>query len=163
MQAMMKTRKIWIPDFYKRTQPKKEKLNKHMLYYLENVTLRGSIVVTQKGMLIDGYCDYIVAVRCGIPSVQCEINTKCLKSCYGGRKRKISNPMQKRKIIYEKQNGKCAICGMQLQIDDYTSLDDYLTLDHILPVCRGGSNGLENLQGLCIRCNHEKDNDYEED
>lgn len=30
-------------------------------------------------MLVDGYCSYIVAVVCGIDTVQCEVNTKRLK------------------------------------------------------------------------------------
>ena len=51
---------------------------------------------------------------------------------------------------------------MQLQIDDCTS-EDYLTLDHILPVSKGGSNGLMNLQGLCRHCNYQKQDDYKED
>lgn len=165
MQAMMKTKKIRIPDFYNHTQPKKEKINKHMLYYLENGTLSSSIVVTQKGMLIDGYCDYIVAVVCGISAVQCQVNTKKLKHSIRKRNhnRSIKYRAQKRKILYNRQAGKCAICGKQLQIDDHTSIEDYFTLDHILPVSRGGSNGLDNLQGLCMQCNHEKDNDYDED
>ena len=163
MFVMMNVDKIRVPNVY--TQPKKEKINKHMLYYLENGTLSSSIVVTQKGMLIDGYCDYIVAVVCGISAVQCQVNTKKLKHSIRKRNhnRSIKYRAQKRKILYNRQAGKCAICGKQLQIDDHTSIEDYFTLDHILPVSRGGSNGLDNLQGLCMQCNHEKDNDYDED
>lgn len=163
MQTMMKTKEIRIPFFYKRTPPKQEKIENHMRYYLENGTFNNGIVVTQRGLLIDGYCNYIVAVQCGIPSVQCKINTKHINSCFGGRERTIRNPKRKRKILYDRQSGKCAICGKQLQIDDHTRHEDYLSLDHILPVSRGGSNGLENLQGLCIQCNHQKDSDYKED
>lgn len=161
MLVTMDIDKITMPTIYAQTPPKKEKINNHMLHYLEHGTLKNGIVVTQKGMLTDGYCDYIVAVVCGIDTVQCELNTKKLK--YGMEKnRNINNRKHKRSILYHRQGGKCAICGKPLQIDDCTSVDDYLTLDHILPVCRGGSNGLMNLQGLCRRCNHQK-NDKMED
>ena len=47
------------------------------------------------------------------------------------------------------QNGgkKCKYCGTRAG----------LTLDHIVPVSKGGGNRLENLQILCIYCNEEKD------
>lgn len=160
MLVTMSIDKISMPTIYTHTPPRKEKINNHIMYYLEHGTLKHNIVVTQKGMLVDGYCSYIVAVVCGIDSVQCELNTKKLK--YGIEKnRNINNRQHKRKILYNRQGGKCAICGKTLQIDDSTSVDDYLTLDHILPVCRGGSNGLMNLQGLCRRCNYNKNDKLE--
>lgn len=163
MLVMMDIDKIKMPTIYTHTPPRKEKINNHMLYYMEHGALKHNIVVTQKGMLIDGYCSYIVAVVCGISSVQCEINTKRVRNSLGGKSRTINNRQHKRRILYNRQGGKCALCGRQLQIDDCTSVEDYLTFDHILPVSRGGSNGLMNLQGLCRRCNHEKQDYFKED
>ncbi len=40
----------------------------------------------------------------------------------------------------------CAQCGSRERIHK----------DHIVPVSKGGSNGLENLQPLCIGCNLSK-------
>lgn len=45
-----------------------------------------------------------------------------------------------------KQNGQCANCGQ-------TST---LSPDHIIPLARGGSNSIENIQGLCSACNFKK-------
>lgn len=44
--------------------------------------------------------------------------------------------------------GKCAYCGS----------DRDLTLDHIVPRSRGGSNCVENLQVLCMKCNTTRGN-----
>lgn len=163
MLVMMDVEEIRIPDTYTHTPPRKDKIDDRMVYYMEHGTLKSNIVVTQKGLLVDGYCNYLVAVMCGISSVQCKINTRHIRRCIDGKNRKIRNGYHKRRILYNRQNGKCAICGKQLQIDDCTSVDDYLTFDHILPVSRGGSNGLSNLQGLCRHCKYKKQDDFKED
>lgn len=155
MVVTMEIDKIKMPSIYTQTPPKKEKINDHMLYYLEHGTLKHSIVVTQKGMLVDGYCSLILAVLCGMNKVECELNTERLKRGME-KNRAINNKKHKRQILYSRQNGKCASCGKQLQIHDNQSVDDYLTFDHIIPVCRGGSNSLNNLQGLCRQCNYDK-------
>ena len=52
-------------------------------------------------------------------------------------------------LIWE--NGKrCAICGKKI-----TSLDD-LTVDHIVPLARGGKNVIENCQLAHKKCNEAK-------
>ncbi len=43
----------------------------------------------------------------------------------------------------------CIYCGLTLDIDN-------LSLDHILPVCRGGDYFLANMRGCCKRCNQIK-------
>jgi 5-methylcytosine-specific restriction endonuclease McrA len=50
--------------------------------------------------------------------------------------------------IVERQDGKCVTCGISC----------ILTVDHIVPLSRGGSNWPSNLQGLCRSCNSRKGN-----
>jgi 5-methylcytosine-specific restriction endonuclease McrA len=61
------------------------------------------------------------------------------------------HPQYGRKTIYAilayLYGEKCAKCGVI----------DNLTIDHIKPLHHHGSNGLENLQLLCEKCNNEKD------
>lgn len=74
------------------------------------------------------------------------------------RQRKIQ---AKKERIFNKCKGKCCFCGMRLQMDNPDE-KDYMTLDHIVAKCKGGTNRDENLQALCWTCNELKnqlDND----
>lgn len=51
------------------------------------------------------------------------------------------------RLILAKFDHKCAGCGKS---------DVRLTMDHIVPLCRGGSNFPDNLQPLCKPCNCRK-------
>lgn len=50
--------------------------------------------------------------------------------------------------VFKRDGCKCLICGST----------DNLTLDHIIPISRGGSNEKENLQTFCSKCNNDKGN-----
>jgi 5-methylcytosine-specific restriction endonuclease McrA len=52
-------------------------------------------------------------------------------------------------IVKEKQNHQCAMCGRH-------ESERPLTRDHIIPLCKGGSNFISNIQGLCKQCNSSK-------
>ncbi|WAL66641.1 HNH endonuclease [Amycolatopsis cynarae] len=62
------------------------------------------------------------------------------------RKRRQHIPKEVRRLVFERDGGRCAECG--------TNFD--LQYDHILPVARGGATSLENLQLLCGDCNRAK-------
>ena len=52
----------------------------------------------------------------------------------------------KRKRILLRGKGRCMKCGSKKNLE----------IDHVVPLARGGSNRLENLQLLCQRCNRMK-------
>lgn len=57
----------------------------------------------------------------------------------------------KRKYKY-----RCAICGNREPFKNQPH--KYLTRDHIVPISKGGTDNIENIQPACIRCNISKGN-----
>ena len=70
-------------------------------------------------------------------------------------KRKQFTPTERTKI-YNKSKGRCAICGKFIPCDSFT-------IDHIIPLARGGTNAMDNLQVACGVCNLIKQDILPED
>ena len=62
--------------------------------------------------------------------------------------RKYNHPENKKKL-YGEQGGECIGCHEHFKIRN-------LTIDHITPKSKGGTDHLENLQLLCGHCNSVK-------
>ena len=58
--------------------------------------------------------------------------------------------------LFRRDRGKCQLCGKRLEfIADYNA-EDYPTIDHIVPVSKGGRHTWDNVQLACRRCNSAK-------
>ena len=57
------------------------------------------------------------------------------------------------KNVFKKFNGECQCCKKQLTFDCDCLSDDYPSIDHILPLSKGGFHEWENVQLLCRKCN----------
>ncbi len=58
------------------------------------------------------------------------------------------------KALKEHYGNKCLCCGR---------IDVKLTVDHVIPLSKGGSSDIDNIQPLCVSCNsgkHTKTTDY---
>lgn len=55
--------------------------------------------------------------------------------------------------LYEKQKHKCATC--KVAISDSPGKKRF-HIDHVMPLMKGGGNGIDNIQLLCRRCNLSK-------
>lgn len=58
-------------------------------------------------------------------------------------------PEEVRIEVWRRDGGKCAHCGSR----------EKLEYDHIVPISKGGSNTVRNIELLCERCNREKSNE----
>lgn len=62
------------------------------------------------------------------------------------RGRRESIPRELRRVVFERDGGKCAECGSNFD----------LQYDHVIPVALGGATTVKNLQLLCGECNRRK-------
>lgn len=72
-----------------------------------------------------------------------------LKQYYRNQGKKNGyHTLQEWQLIVKKFNSRCAMCGEEKK----------LTRDHIIPLSKGGSNNIDNIQPLCQSCNSRKHN-----
>lgn len=72
-------------------------------------------------------------------------------------KRKAARYRFKKLISTFKDQGKgprCVYCGTT-----HFSPENFLTVDHIIPLTQGGSSGYDNIVPACWSCNNKKGND----
>lgn len=70
-------------------------------------------------------------------------------------KRKAFSDIIEKSRILNKTNGICAICGCPLTLQS-------MTVDHYIPISKGGTHNFSNLYPTCETCNHEKGNEIYE-
>ncbi len=58
------------------------------------------------------------------------------------------------KTLIKKHNGLCALCGVVCTFD--INEDNQATVDHVVPISKGGLDVITNMQLLCRKCNTEK-------
>jgi 5-methylcytosine-specific restriction protein A len=62
---------------------------------------------------------------------------------------RILIPAAVRNYVFQRDGHRCQSCGK-------TGKKAKLQVDHIVPLAKGGSNDLSNLQALCAHCNQRK-------
>ena len=68
------------------------------------------------------------------------------KSSYTNSARNLSSAVKRK--VWQRDHGRCVSCGS----------NEWLEYDHIIPVSKGGSNTVRNIQLLCSKCNQSKSN-----
>lgn len=67
---------------------------------------------------------------------------------------RIKIPPEVKKYVLERDKYRCQSCGK-------TNLETTLNIDHIIPLAKGGSNDISNLQTLCSHCNQKKKHHFD--
>lgn len=80
-----------------------------------------------------------------------EEQLKVLGKSNDNKVKRVIIPKTTKEKVYENGHGVCAICGKPVSQYDFT-------IDHIIPLSRGGNNDIDNLQIACHDCNELKSN-----
>lgn len=64
-------------------------------------------------------------------------------------------------ILMNRQNKLCAYCKNPMNWDDNSKRR--ITIDHVIPLSRGGKNCISNMKAACSSCNSEKGNRSEKE
>ena len=83
-------------------------------------------------------------------------DTETNKICWQSQRRRKHYSPKVRKMIYDKADGRCALCGRKITLSE-------MTIDHIVPLDQNGKNCINNLQSTCYACNQFKSNIKPED
>ena len=87
------------------------------------------------------------------------------KGHYSSRSDKLTTDCYDKKIdlyeVYKKFEGRCQICGEMTDTNDRTDKkvgNNYPSVDHIIPISKGGTHTWDNVQLAHIICNSKKGN-----
>lgn len=75
-----------------------------------------------------------------------------LRGMSGGRRWRGRNQKRLRQMVTDVYGWRCSICHTMIS-PDATRLRDRLSIDHVLPVSRGGTDTIENLRPAHYGCN----------
>lgn len=136
---------ITILDWFTQPRNTKVQVRKNELLldgYIKPVTLNS------KHQLVDGYSTYIMLKQCGEKYIPYIIDDN-----YIDTKHRHSN-IDDKTYLYMKQDGKCYICGRHTYMDaEYRHDSSYATIDHVVPLSKGGKNDISNMAISCSVCN----------
>jgi len=111
-----------------------------------------SIISTERAFVISykGNADILAEYpeTFGVVNPNLEINKPSIIRVYTYVKQNFQKVPLTRENIYKRDNYECVYCGDNNR--------KYLTLDHVIPQSKGGSNSWDNLVTACKKCNHEK-------
>ena len=70
----------------------------------------------------------------------------------------MKGPIAHWKQAFKKHGAQCVYCPRERKVDFCGTLDNYLlsSVDHIIPITKGGGNHLDNIVPACLVCNFHK-------
>lgn len=86
--------------------------------------------------------------RLAAEAVEEMIESGELSANFSSNRNRETIPSHIKEVVWIRDKEKCVTCGSM----------ENLEFDHIIPVSKGGSNSLNNIQLLCLKCNRSKSN-----
>ncbi len=126
----------------------------------DGIKNRGNVILHTKGR------DHYVCKTCKAKQQKIWYNNHRDEQCQRviRRRRKLDRELLKEEIIslLDKAQYRCENCEMTNE-EHKTKYGYRLTIDHVIPISKGGLTELDNLQILCVRCNSSKCDKYAND
>lgn len=117
----------------------------------------GGYEYLKQGTTVSAICE-----KCGKPFEAVKRETRYCKNCHPWndvrkeRERKAARYPVSKKQIFERDNYICGICGLPVDRDLRWPDESSASLDHIVPIARGGTHEPSNTQCAHLRCNRIK-------
>lgn len=149
---------IEIPVEFKNSSPSKHKIKERITYYQVHKSFPKVIVREDTKRLLDGYASYIAAVELGLKKISATIlpAKEAINYTANNWKERVDKKELNRRVKVMKEKGDtCYICHRKLYEKTEPGYDgtNELTIDHKIPIFKGGSNVMDNLFPCCNICN----------
>jgi len=119
---------------------------------LDSCYMARSIVAVERGFVISykGNADIVAEYpeTFGLVNPELEINKPSIIRAHSFVNSKFHKVPLTRENVFRRDGYECVYCGSIKRKD--------LTIDHVIPVSKGGKNSWDNLVTACLRCNHSK-------
>ena len=151
------TKDISIPYLFEKTTPNPIKVAMKKKYYNENEVFP-KLVIRKDGLLLDGYASYIAAKEMKLETVKCTVLDDKEAIHYIAKQENYGLDQKKKKKRQHptiKGECRCYICGRLLYKKEdirYDGTNQY-TIDHKIPLDKGGLNTPDNRFPCCNLCN----------
>ena len=147
---------IEVPYLFQNSSPSKSKVEDRKLHYKRTGEFQKLIIREDNKRLLDGYASYIAAKELGITEATATFLSQKESIYYftNNTKTKRKDDTKRQRII--KSKGKrCYICGRPLydRKDPHYDGTNEFTIDHKIPLFKGGTNEKDNLFPCCNICN----------
>lgn len=115
------------------------------VYVRKHSTFKNSVIIDDHGNVIDVEIKKFTPEQLNILGVTKEEKNDNVEN----KRKRVKIDSSIRSQVYSLGNGVCAICGRSVSYNEFT-------IDHIVPLARGGLNRLDNFQIACRTCNTMK-------
>ena len=129
---------------------------------------KGLVGIFQPEMCVCPVCNAIfISSRCNSQCCSDECRKQLARIKRNGRYKHLQvegkfDPSVILVNVFNKFNGKCVICDKQMKMEGDCRSNDYPSMDHIIPLSKGGTHEWKNIQLLCRKCNCEKHDKIDE-